>query len=52
MRSAAADSLEGRDGIRRNPDKLVEWAHVNCEVQQGQVWGPAPGSGQPPASID
>jgi len=50
--SGEADMLEERDAIQRNINKLEEWGPCGShEVQQGQVQGPAPGSGQSQVSI-
>lgn len=42
--SGAAVTPEGRGGIQRDLDKLQTWP---MGFQQGQVQGPAAGSGQP-----
>ena len=50
--SGAVDILEGRDAIQRDLDKALEVGPCQPhEVQQGQVQGPAPGSGQSQAHI-
>ncbi|KAK4825826.1 hypothetical protein QYF61_002949 [Mycteria americana] len=48
---SGAAKLEGRDAIQRDLDRLEECAGEPHEVQQGQVQGPAPGSGQSPVSV-
>ena len=47
--SGAANMPKGWDAFQRDLDKLENWACVNLmRFSQGQVQGPAPGSGQPP----
>ena len=49
--NGAVDTPEGRNVIQRDLNKLKKWVCVNLMVQQGQVQGPAPGSGQSLLSI-
>ena len=45
--SSTVDTIEGRDAVQRDPDKLEQCIQLNLnEVQQGQVQGVALGSGQ------
>jgi len=46
--SGSVNTSEGRDAIQREPEVDPCEPH---EVQQGEVQGPAHGSGQPPVSI-
>ncbi|GAB0183531.1 mitochondrial enolase superfamily member 1 [Grus japonensis] len=45
--SGVVDTLEGRDAIHRDLDRLERWARVNfMKINKAKVQGPARGSGQ------